>query len=656
MSNSDVGHDAPRRSLPPLSWPPPGLERLQGRLWRVIGFTWVGALVLVAPLLWELATEQPFWSLGPFEGNWQVGMAITVLGLVVLTVGFGYLIALLKDAAAASRTRYGTLTILEVATDLRRDTGFLIQGLRHFGGMDTAYRAGIVRARLRGAAFVLAAGLWVAVGFGLAVLLAARGFLTAPGVWLATLGPAGLLLLVGAWFLLVQNNRVRNAHHAWAGQEGADRIRHESAAWAERLDEAGDRVAMGAGPKNDAARFATGALAAGIMFLVAVVPTAMVAVTGAIGPILAEIAVPQFLSVQEMAGAAEVLRRYRLEQDGTLPAGEVGSALQNLAFVGGAGTPEPWEQPPATRYEGGWFPEPDLFPDPFSESVARDLMTRGMASFSEEEAAALRQAAEHPAQAEFEILARAPLVDVVSSRWQLPFPDTVTFQSLPWPRFAAFRTAGLARVARAAVQADAGDVEGAERTLQELISTGLLLVDEGPTLIDNLMGVVLANMGGDALEGLYESSGRTADARALRWSREGAQAAASKARAGLVSEDIHSLLQGIPDLVVDDEPLRGLRWEYFATFNMLAPCINVHKMVFGPDETYDDWRLDARDALVRVRGEVELFDLAEGSTVGADRGALRGVLPRLLRATLGGSGSPGSCASLITAFEEGGTF
>ena len=133
----------------------------------------------------------------------------------------------------------------------------------------------------------------------------------------------------------------------------------------------------------------------------------------------------------------------------------------------------------------------------------------------------------------------------------------------------------------------------------------------------------------------------------------GAAAAASRSRAGTLPEDIHSLLQGVPDLVLTEGALRGLRWEYFATFNMLAPCINLHKMVFGPDETYDDWRLDARDALVRVRGERDLFELAEGGALGAGEQEMQGFLPRFLSLTLGSGGAPGSCASLIASLQSG---
>jgi hypothetical protein len=276
-------------------------------------------------------------------------------------------------------------------------------------------------------------------------------------------------------------------------------------------------------------------------------------------------------------------------------------------------------------------------------------MARSMETFSAAERTALAQAAAHPAHQQFHLLARAQLVDVVSGRWSLPFPDSASFASLPWPRFNAFRTAGLAQVARAAVEVSDGRRADAEETLRELISTGFLLIDQGPTLIDNLMGVVLVNTGGDALEAYYRRTGRVPEADALAWARESAAEAARKSRAGMISEDIHSLLQGVPDLVEAGSALRGLRWEYFAIFNILSPCINVHKMVFGPDETYDRWRERARDALVRVPGERDLFDLAERGAFRVADADAQGLLPRLLGLSLGRSGTPGSCASLISA-------
>jgi hypothetical protein len=377
-----------------------------------------------------------------------------------------------------------------------------------------------------------------------------------------------------------------------------------------------------------------------------------IAITTAIGPILAEIAVPTFLAVQEMAGGAEPLRRFTVDDDPAVPAAAAGAALQNIAFVGQAGGTEPWERGPATAYRQGWFPETGSFPDPFSERVAYDLMSRPLADFSESEQAALRQAAAHPAHAEFHLLARASMIDIVSGRWALPFPDSMTFQDLPWPRFPAFRTAGLAQVARAAVESAAGASPMAEETLRELVSTGFLLIDQGPTLIDNLIGVEMTRTGADALEGYYRRTGQPAQADALAWARDGALRASRKARAGLVPEDVRALLQGVPALVENDEALRGLRWEYYATFNMLAPCINLHKMVFGPDTTYDEWRRRAERSIVRVPGEQQLFDLAEGGVVGAGDTSLQGFFPRFLSLLLGSGGAPGSCASLIASLQS----
>lgn len=652
MSDARSVPAASQAGPPPLSWPPPGLERIQGRLWRVIGVSWIGSIILVLPLLWELAVEQPFWSLGPFGGDWQVGMTISALGMVILLVAFGSFFSLMKQAAGAAEAGFGTLTILEVATDVTRDTGFLIQGRRHFGSLEGDKRAGIVRARVRGASLVLSSALWLAVGFGLAVMAAARGFVTPSGIWLMTLGPTVLLLASGLIILFAEHARVRSVRASWEAAEGPDKVHAEADVWIGRLDEAGDAVVLGAGAKGEGARFRVGATVVVVLFLLTLIPTITVAVTAAIGPILAEIAVPTFLSVQEMAGAAETLRRYRIDTDPSITPAQAGAALQNIAFVGG-GEVETWEKAPEKEYPEGWFPDSDAFPDPFTESVAGDLMARPLADFTPDEQAALRQAAANPAHEEFQLLSRAQLVDVVSGRWTLPFPDTLNFQSLPWPRFAAFRTAGLAQVARAAVEVSRGDRANAEETLRELISTGFLLVDQGPTLLDNLMGVVLVNMGGNALEAYYTRTGQSGEAQALKWAREGSTAAAHKARAGVLSEDIHSLLQGIPDLVESEDALRGLRWEYFATFNMLAPCINVHKMVFGPDDTYDEWRMRARDKLVRVRGEIDLFKLAEGGNWNS-RHEFQGFLPRFLSLTLGSRGSPGSCASLIESLQNGG--
>lgn len=650
MSNDE----APRKiaaAAPPLSWPPPGVERLQGSLWRVIGLSWTGSIILVMPLLWALAAEQPFYSLGPFEDNWELGVGIAAIGALLIIVALWQLWVVTRAATRAADLGYGAYTIFEVACDSGRDTGFLIQGKRHFASLDDSHQVAVVRGRLRGAALLLMGALWLLFGFGIAILLAARGFVTPSGIWLMTVGPSGLMTVVGAFFIITQNSTVRALQTAWNAQEGANRIHTESEAWNRRLDEAGSKIALGAGSRGEASRFKLAGVAVVLLFIVGFGPIATIAVTTAIGPILAEIAVPTFLAVQEMAGGAEVLRRYDLAKNPAISADAAGAALQNIAWVGETGAGEPLERPARTRHRDSWFPSPD-FPDPFTEAVAIGLMARPFGDFDANEQAALRQAASHPAHDEFDLLAGAELIDVVAGRLILPFPDTLTFEELPWPRFQAFRTAGLARVARAAIEVADGDQAAAEETLRGLVATGFLLIDHGPTLLDNLIGVELTRMGADGLEGYYARIGEPDRAEALAWGRAGALGAAQKARAGLIPEDARALLQGVPALVENEDALRGLRWEYFATFHMLAPCINLHKMVFGPDDTYEEWLRRAERTIVRVPGEQQLFDLAENGVLGSRGPENGGFLSRFLSLVLGSSGAPGSCASLITSIQS----
>src|SRR4051812_5425181 len=320
----------PAATLPPLSWPPPGLEAMHGRLWRIIGTLWAGGIVMVAPLLWSLAVTQPFWSLGPFESNWQIGLGLALLGLAILLLRFAALVRLLGQAARAADAGYGAVTIWEPATAASRDTGFLIQGRRYFARFDPATRAALVRARLRAAFLLLAAALWLPAGFAVAVLIAARGGLSEPGIWLVTLAPTAVLLVAGVVLDVSQSLRVGAARRAWLGETGGQQnVMSEVRGWQARLTDARDQVALGAGGPAHGRGLRWGAIAVAALFLVVLVPTATISLTGAIGPILANTAVPTFLSVQEMAGGAEVLRTRRLDPDPSVTPLEAGEALQN---------------------------------------------------------------------------------------------------------------------------------------------------------------------------------------------------------------------------------------------------------------------------------------------------------------------------------------
>ncbi|RMH22994.1 MAG: hypothetical protein D6701_00805, partial [Gemmatimonadetes bacterium] len=461
----------------PLSWPPPGLEWIQGKVWRAVSLAWIGALVAVGPLLWSVAFVSDFSSLGPLEGHWEVGLSVTLLGALVLLGAFALLVSVLKAAARGAELGYGSLTIAQVACDLSRDTGFLLQGLRHFSRFSPEERRSLVRARLIAALMALIAPVWIAVGFSVSIALAARGLLGPRDVWYLTLGPAAVFAGVAVGLHAYQALRVRLARRGWHFEGGGDEhVRAEVSSWAGRLEARAAERAIDTGSKGRRGRFNNAAVLTSLLALVVMVPLLTVSATSAIGPILASVAVPDFLSVQEMAGAVEALRRYRLEPDESVTPLQAGQALNNLAWVGLTAHEEPFERPPARHYAEDWFPNPDRFPNPYEERIAYRLMTAYPAGLSADEAAAVRSAAAHPAQVEMGRVARAAAADLVSSRWLTPLPDSMTMQELPWPHFDEYRFAGLAHVARAAVERAEGRPAEAERTLRELVSTGFVLI------------------------------------------------------------------------------------------------------------------------------------------------------------------------------------
>jgi hypothetical protein len=217
--------------------------------------------------------------------------------------------------------------------------------------------------------------------------------------------------------------------------------------------------------------------------------------------------------------------------------------------------------------------------------------------------------------------------------------------SLPIPRFSSIRTGTYARIGVAALHFAEGRPAAAEETLRGIISAGFLVAEEGPTLIDNLIGYIVIKNGGDALESFYQAGGQAEEARDLRWVRETAESVELLTRTTLVQGDVQASLQNMADVVVTPQALRGLRWEYFVLLNTIGPCMNAHRVVFGPDDRYASWLETARSHLVRYPSEADVFKVAEGGLIGTRISTASGTwVSRLLSIGLGGGASPGSCA------------
>jgi hypothetical protein len=211
------------------------------------------------------------------------------------------------------------------------------------------------------------------------------------------------------------------------------------------------------------------------------------------------------------------------------------------------------------------------------------------------------------------------------------------------------RDGAYAHVALALDQLARGDAAAAETTLREIISVGFLMTENSATLIENLIGIVIIGVGGDALHAFYQSTGRTRDAEDLAWARESARLAAERMRAGIPQPPDGSLaqLRGLPAIVLDSTAIRGLRWEFFMMLNTLGPCINLNRAVFGPGQEYATWVERARAGLVQYESEAWLFERASRGFFGDAMPQEVGLFPRMLAASMGGRDGPGSCAASI---------
>lgn len=264
--------------------------------------------------------------------------------------------------------------------------------------------------------------------------------------------------------------------------------------------------------------------------------------------------------------------------------------------------------------------------------------------------------AAHPAHADFARLSRASSADIAGGRYD-PLGDTIGLYRLPIPRYSGIRLGAYAHIGKAIHETVQGRNADAERSLREVIGVGRLLMDDGPTVIDNLVGAVLVSHGGDALEAFYRATGRAEEAERLEWARSAATRAAERVGAGqlrrFTSGAALAALEASPAIVLDTTVSRGVRWERFMLVSTLTPCLNLHRTVFGPDEDYEEWLEDARASLVVHPREAEFFDLArQGHFLSAGRRE-PGALGAFLNLSMGGRDEPGSCARMVADMSPG---
>lgn len=650
--------DLTERDSPPgssLRWPPPGLERMQGDLGQIAARGALAGGLLVLPLLFVVAREQHFATLGPLADAWWVALVLTTVGLAFAIDALVRTSRMLRRTSQALGHGYDVQTVWQVVADGGRDMGFLLQGARHFVVMDERERDAIVRIRVYAVTIHALAGLWLTVMLGLGLLAAARGWLSPTGLWVVTLLPAAAGYAFGGVGRVLNDSRVRRARRAyhnqpWSKDLASDEIdgwRASRAAFGS-VGAANPRAKPmpGLGPNLGRAGYVTVALA----FLVAI-PVLTLLPASVAGPVLSTLATPRFDRVRQQAARAEGYRPYVVAVDPSVSPQEAGRLLHDLSHVGaGDVEPAPGERAPSTHVTLPWLPETagenPMEVEPFEwGSSLLEVVADGTTGAQR---AYLAQVASHPSTADFSRLASAGDLDAASARWITPFPADVTVATMPIPHYTAFRAGAQAHIGAAAYELTRGRADRAERLIDEVISVGFLLGDHGPTLIDNLVGFALVESGGSALEDLYEATGQRTALDRLRSLEGAAERAGARVPVG-TALGTETWVRSLPDLVLDTAAVRGLRWEYLIGVTTLTPCLNMHRMVFGPDEEYERFLERAHASLVRFPSEEGLFELARGGWLGALRSDDVTLVGRILSVSMRRGES--ACGEIVRRLE-----
>ncbi|CAN5738789.1 hypothetical protein BH23GEM10_BH23GEM10_09300 [soil metagenome] len=520
-----------------------------------------------------------------------------------------------RSAAAGAALGHGAWVIVAVAADRTRDNGFVLQGARSYAALDEVDRRRLVTVRGIAPVLYLCAALWIPFGLTLGALLGYAQIVGASSLWLITLVPAALLWFSGMLAHALAGTLARPARAAAAAASANTELQNEASAWTANLALlSGDDESSARRVSPGVLRFASWAVVAPALLLFVVV----MAVTGstALGPAIALISIPRTSTVHLRQAELDLVRPYRLIVDQSVSPEEAGHALHALMMMN---FPAPSDvfQPPVRRYDTPWWDgipgggplgDPQLWPAALFQRVADGL--------SAEERAFLDDVAAHPAHREFEILAAAGAIDVAGTRYVSPLPADMTMAEIPIVRFGHARHGGHAHIARAASELADGDAAAAERTVREVISVGIVMADESIGLIDGMVGTIIARMGGDALVGLYRATGRAAEAERLDAALQTGARMAGHMRRHVTRPSLADALAQMPRTVVDDNTLRGLRWENFAAFNTVSPCINLNQAVLGRDQHYRDWIAEAEQELVRYEGDRQLFELARNGAFG----------------------------------------
>lgn len=311
------------------------------------------------------------------------------------------------------------------------------------------------------------------------------------------------------------------------------------------------------------------------------------------------------------ATIAEPVRSFRLPTDPSITPMQAGIALNALQpiriDVRGFETISPVAQPVAAWRTVAMAPDlfPTARPDVYEGPSSRSILEASLKGFSEREMEYLRSLATAPVWREFDLVARAPAVDVIGGQLRVPFAPEALPEQRPLPSFKGSRDLAYAAVSRAAYHMALGEPDSAEAVLRSIVSFGFTFIDNGTSGLEEVIGSMIVAIGRDALQRFYviQQDPRAGLPALARPSRE--VVSAFDRTIPRTADDVQRrLLINIEDPTV----ALGVRYE---SLRMLSgtSCTNVRELLFGPRAETMQVVERARHSLARYPSEVALVEL-----------------------------------------------
>ncbi len=341
------------------------------------------------------------------------------------------------------------------------------------------------------------------------------------------------------------------------------------------------------------------------------VPIAIVAVEG---DYLARMLYQQNMNLNARFTMVQPVRAFVLPKDPSITPAQAGATLNELQYTP-LGAPGFVLIEPATKVVLPWHSvalAPDLFPtarpNMYPGPSSRSILEAAAKGFNARELDYLRMLATAPVWRDFDLIARAPTMDVIGGQLRTPFGPQAQPEMRPLPSYRGSRELAQAGVARAAYYMAAGQPQEAERTLRSIVSFGFTMIDNATSTMDELIGEVIVGIGRDALQRYYvlehdpratlpalqgpvRMAGPSAFQRHVR-----AQTPADEARRRLLQQ------------IVDPAVPRGERFEGVQQLSV-SSCTNVRELMFGPRADVAEALARAKQSLARYPSEQALVDL-----------------------------------------------